>query len=52
MVTASGERIAVTAARANYQSVADGGCSTGRTEPEGDGAAWRQTTGVSRTPAP
>jgi hypothetical protein len=46
IVTASGERIAIAEALLNYQAVADGGCSTGRSERDGDG--WRQTTGIAR----
>ena len=45
--TAAGATVAVDRARPNYQSVADGGCSTGRTAPAGDGV-WTQTTGVAR----
>jgi hypothetical protein len=49
IVTATGERAAVTEASLSYQAVSDGGCSTGRSERDDDG--WRQTTGVSRTRA-
>jgi hypothetical protein len=49
IVTATGERVAVTEASLGYQAVSDGGCSTGRSERDGDG--WLQTTGVSRTRA-
>jgi hypothetical protein len=48
-VTAAGEVVAVRDATLHYQELSAGGCSTGRTERDGDG--WLQTTGVSRTHA-
>jgi hypothetical protein len=49
VVTAAGVRAVIDDATLNYQTVADGGCSTGRSERVSDG--WLQTTGVSRTRA-
>lgn len=46
VVIAAGQTVAVTDASLSYQAVSDGGCSTGRSERDGDG--WLQTTGVSR----
>lgn len=45
--TDAADVVAVTAARVNYQSVADGGCDTGRVDDLGHGV-WLQTTGVVR----
>ena len=48
--TDAGDVVPVRSAHASYQSLADGGCDTGRTDALGDGV-WLQTTGVSRSPA-
>jgi len=47
VVTDAGDVAPVMSARVNYQSVADGGCDTGRVDALGDGV-WLQTTGVAR----
>jgi hypothetical protein len=47
MVTRSGAALPIRAVRTNFQSVADGGCST--SDSTVDGASVLQSTGVSRT---
>lgn len=47
MITQSGAVVPVTAVRTNFQSVADGGCST--SDSTVDGASVLQSTGVSRS---
>lgn len=47
MVTRSGAALPISAVRTNFQSVADGGCST--SDSTVDGASVLQSTGLSRT---